>query len=345
MAPEPLDISEHDLLFKATNLSKLASIDLSQEDRSRVEIFAEYCAKKREPVCGQFLNLLNGSDGFIVNMRGLLFVGRCLQVVLRHDKYRLAFIKVEGPPTLLKVLASGQVNFQIQYQLIFCLWLLTFNPKFAQKMNRLGVIPILGDILSDFVTEKVTRIILAVFRKSRTLQTNIVSQWYRERKFDDEDIVEDIQFLNKKLQASVQDLREYLGCQLEKEQGSTTTAAKSAAGVFAGSSHGSPTRSDSSFDNRLPCAAEEFLPEVDTCSGHGNPSSFDYLSVPSCVPEEFLIEVDTHLFQGDIAEGEGNDSDFQLHLSGESAEENQRQCEFAQGRTASTRPSAYFKAI
>nr|XP_018899230.1 PREDICTED: V-type proton ATPase subunit H-like [Bemisia tabaci] len=144
-------------------------------------------------------------------------------------------------------------------------------------------------------------------QKSRTLQTNIVSQWYREHKFDDEDIVEDIQFLNKKLQASVQDLssfdatevkcgrlewspvhrsaqfwgenaarlnehnyellrclvhlldtsedalvlsiasfdvgeygrhyqrgkQEYLGCQLEKEQGSTTTAAKSAAGVFA----------------------------------------------------------------------------------------------------------------
>ncbi|XP_072156323.1 V-type proton ATPase subunit H-like isoform X2 [Bemisia tabaci] len=68
MAPEPLDISEHELLFKATNLSKLASIDFSQEDRSRVEIFAEYCAKKREPICGQFLNLLNGSDGFIVNM-------------------------------------------------------------------------------------------------------------------------------------------------------------------------------------------------------------------------------------------------------------------------------------
>nr|XP_018911564.1 PREDICTED: uncharacterized protein LOC109040196 [Bemisia tabaci] len=60
--------------------------------------------------------------------------------------------------------------------------------------------------------------------------------------------------------------QEYLGRQLEKEQGSTPTAAKSAAGVFA------------------------------------------------------------DLFQGDIAEGEGDDSDFQLHLSGESAEENQHQC-------------------
>ncbi|XP_072158829.1 V-type proton ATPase subunit H-like isoform X4 [Bemisia tabaci] len=47
---------------------------------------------------------------------------------------------------------------------MFCLRLLPFNPKFAQKMNKLGVIPILADILSDSVREEVTRIILAVFR-------------------------------------------------------------------------------------------------------------------------------------------------------------------------------------
>ncbi|XP_018904009.1 V-type proton ATPase subunit H isoform X1 [Bemisia tabaci] len=238
--------------------------DMLQEDRSRVEIFAEYCAKKREPVCGQFLNLLNGSDGFIVNMSARIIakiacwnpsanlldssdlhfylnwlneqlklngeymqsVGRCLQVVLRHDEYRLAFIKVEGPSTLLKVLASRQVNFQIQYQLIFCLWLLTFNPKFAQKMNKLGVIPILADILSDSVKEKVTRIILAVFRNLiekpeepniakehciAMVQSKVLKQLsiLEQRKFDDEDIVEDVQFLNEKLQASVQDLSSF----------------------------------------------------------------------------------------------------------------------------------------
>lgn len=33
-----------------------------------MEIFRDYAIKKKEPVCGQFLNLLNGSDGFIVNM-------------------------------------------------------------------------------------------------------------------------------------------------------------------------------------------------------------------------------------------------------------------------------------
>lgn len=33
-----------------------------------MEIFRDYSMKKREPICGQFMNLLNGSDGFIINM-------------------------------------------------------------------------------------------------------------------------------------------------------------------------------------------------------------------------------------------------------------------------------------
>lgn len=114
--------------------------------------------------------------------------------MLRIDEYRFAFVSVDGISTLISVL-SGRVNFQVQYQLIFCIWVLTFNPLLAEKMNkyvllyyyilyncifnnyygknifinfnfRFSVIPILADILSDSVKEKVTRIILAVFRVS-----------------------------------------------------------------------------------------------------------------------------------------------------------------------------------
>ncbi|KAG8237155.1 hypothetical protein J437_LFUL011204, partial [Ladona fulva] len=90
-------------------------------------------------------------------------IARCLQMMLRVDEYRFAFVSVDGISTLLQVL-SGRVNFQVQYQLTFCLWVLTFNPVLAEKMNKFNVIPILADILSDSVKEKVTRIILAVFR-------------------------------------------------------------------------------------------------------------------------------------------------------------------------------------
>lgn len=42
--------------------------DLLQEDRTRVDIFHEYCAKRKECIWGPLLNLLNRQDGFIVNM-------------------------------------------------------------------------------------------------------------------------------------------------------------------------------------------------------------------------------------------------------------------------------------
>lgn len=62
-------------------------------------------------------------------------VARCLQMILRIDEYRIKFIDVEGLSTLLSVL-SGRVNFQIQYQLIFCIWVLTFNSRLAERMNK-----------------------------------------------------------------------------------------------------------------------------------------------------------------------------------------------------------------
>lgn len=236
--------------------------DMLQEDKSRVEIFKEYCRKKKESVWGPFLNLLNRPDGFIMNMTSRIVakiacwsrelmdgsdlnfyltwlrdqlkvsgneyiqsVARCLQMMLRIDEYRLAFITVDGISTLLSIL-SGRVNFQIQYQLIFCLWVLTFNPTLAEKMNKFGVIATLGDILNESVKEKVTRIILAVFRNlvekpenPEVCCNNAIAMVHckvlkqldilQGRKFDDQDIAEDIEYLSEKLQASIQDLSSF----------------------------------------------------------------------------------------------------------------------------------------
>ncbi|XP_028147809.2 V-type proton ATPase subunit H isoform X1 [Diabrotica virgifera virgifera] len=152
-------------------------------------------------------------------------VARCLQMMLRIDDYRFAFVSVDGISTLLSVL-SGRVNFQVQYQLIFCLWVLTFNPLLAEKMNKFNVIPILADILSDSVKEKVTRIILAVFRNLiekpedqqvskehciAMVQCKVLKQLaiLEQRKFDDEDVTADVEFLTERLQSSVQDLSSF----------------------------------------------------------------------------------------------------------------------------------------
>lgn len=236
--------------------------DILQEDKGRVEIFREYARKNKESVWGPFLNMLTRPDGFIVNqtsrivakiacwgkelMEGadlhyyltwlkeqmkqttneyLQTVARCLQMMLRIDDYRFAFVKVDGISTLISVLA-GKVGFQIQYQLTFCLWVMSFNPDLGDKISKYNVIPILADILSESVKEKVTRIILATFRnllekptEREIQQDNALSMvqckvlkqlaLLEGRKFDDPDIEEDIIYLNETLQASVHDLSSY----------------------------------------------------------------------------------------------------------------------------------------
>ena len=73
---------------------------------------------------------------------------------------------LDGITAIVAVLKS-RVNFQIQYQLSFCLWVMTFNTSIAERLNKTAVIPVLADILADAQKEKVSRIILAVFRVSQ----------------------------------------------------------------------------------------------------------------------------------------------------------------------------------
>lgn len=93
-------------------------------------------------------------------------------------------------------------------------------------MNKFNVIPILADILSDCAKEKVTRIILAVLRNLiekpedaqvskehciAMVQCKVLKQLsiLEQRRFDDEDITGDVEFLTEKLQNSVQDLSSF----------------------------------------------------------------------------------------------------------------------------------------
>jgi len=235
--------------------------DVLQEDKTRVEIFKQYSAARKESPWVLLLTLLNRPDGFIMNMTARIIakiacwskklmegsdlqfyltwlkdqlktqneylpsVARCLQMMLRIDPYRLAFDRIEGISKIIGVLSS-KVNFQIQYQLSFCLWVLAYNSEVAAKLNKFGVIPILADILTDAQKEKVSRIILAVFRNliekvedAQVIKENCISmvqckvlkqiEFIEQRKHEDEDIQADIEFLKEKMEASLQDLSSY----------------------------------------------------------------------------------------------------------------------------------------
>lgn len=238
--------------------------DILQEDKGRVEIFGVYARKNRESVFSPFLNMLNRPDSFTINQTSRIIaklacwskdlmdsrdrhyylnwlkeqlkipgneylqtVARCLQMMLRIKEYRHTFVELDGVSAIVTTLA-GKVGFQIQYQLTFCIWVITFDPTVVDRISRLNtnVIPMLSDILSESVKEKVTRIILATFRNLlekptereyktdnslAMVQCKVLKQLQllEGRKIEDQDLVDDIQFLNETLQSSVQDLSSF----------------------------------------------------------------------------------------------------------------------------------------
>lgn len=240
--------------------------DMLSEDHSRVEIFREYCKKINISVWNPFLMLFNRRDGFIINMSCRIIakitcwsaeqmdgpdltrylswlrdqisdpnnaylqsVTRCLQMMLRIDNYRKAFDAIDGIATLERVFSNERLNFQLQYQLAFCCWVLTFNQELARKMKKFKIIQCLADILRESVKEKVKRIVLAVFRNliqnvdDREIarenaiimvqckvmkQLEIIKQSMQTANSDPE-LVEDVEYLIGVLQESVQDLSSF----------------------------------------------------------------------------------------------------------------------------------------
>ncbi|XP_051984521.1 V-type proton ATPase subunit H-like isoform X1 [Xyrauchen texanus] len=152
-------------------------------------------------------------------------VAGCLQLMLRVNEYRFAWVEADGVNCLTAVL-SNKCGFQLQYQMIFCVWLLAFSPQLCEQLRRYNVVPALSDILQESVKEKVTRIILAAFRnlleKSAEketrqeyalamIQCKVLKQLENldQQKYDDEDITDDIKFLLERLGESVQDLSSF----------------------------------------------------------------------------------------------------------------------------------------
>lgn len=237
--------------------------DMLQEEKSRVEIFHAAAQRQKRTVWSQFIGILQRQDNFIVNQMSSIIAklacfgsarmegqelnyyfsflkdqlknsasndymnttARCLQMMLRHDEYRHVFVESDGVQALVAAL-NGKTNFQLQYQLIFAVWCLTFNEDIARKTPTLGVIQALGDILAESTKEKVIRIILATFvnilnkvgereiKREAALQmvqckTLKTLELMDAKKYDDPDLEEDVKFLNDELMSSVHDLSSY----------------------------------------------------------------------------------------------------------------------------------------
>jgi len=108
------------------------------------------------------------------------------------------------------------------YEIGFCFWLLTFELEIAEELNKkYDIIPLLTDVAQTAVKEKVIRVVVATFRNlvtkapSANLPAMLVAQLLpfaknlATRKWSDEDVLEDVQFLRDELKARFESLTTY----------------------------------------------------------------------------------------------------------------------------------------
>ncbi|KAI0340669.1 ATPase V1 complex subunit H [Trametopsis cervina] len=146
----------------------------------------------------------------------------CLEAVLPRQEYRKAvWNNSKIIPGLVEMLHHNPVP-QMCYQIGFCFWMLTFDVDISEQINKkYDIIPLLTDVAKAAVKEKVIRVIIATFRNlvskapSANLPAMLVAQLLpfvknlSTRKWTDEDIVEDVQYLREELTARFDSLTTY----------------------------------------------------------------------------------------------------------------------------------------
>ncbi|KAL7008841.1 H(+)-transporting V1 sector ATPase subunit H [Cystobasidiomycetes sp. EMM_F5] len=168
---------------------------------------------------------------------------QCLGEVLRSHTIRLAVWNseasdkgkgqaqagdgkiIEGLTNMLKSIinANTPVSPQVQYQIVFCFWLFSFEQVVCDGIEgKFGVIALLSDVARRAVKEKVVRVILSLFRNLLTLSPNAnkssllmpssgilqftQSLMTSKRFFGDDEIRDDTEWLRDFLKAASREL-------------------------------------------------------------------------------------------------------------------------------------------
>ncbi|CAO3643482.1 unnamed protein product [Cunninghamella echinulata] len=155
-----------------------------------------------------------------------------LESLLGVREYRIPFWTT---PNAAKNLVNGldkSSTPQMQYQVIFCLWLLTFEPEIAAEINdKFDIIASLIDIAKSSVKEKVIRVSIATLKNlvekapAENLAAMLVAKLlpFTEnlltRKWTDSDILDDLEYLKERLQENFQSLTTFEHYASEVETG------------------------------------------------------------------------------------------------------------------------------
>ncbi|WRT70736.1 uncharacterized protein IL334_007734 [Kwoniella shivajii] len=167
----------------------------------------------------------------LVSLQGLLngsrlplweVAAQVLGAVLGRKQFRQAVWQEENCISgLIKSLKSNP-NPQAQYWAICCLWQLSFEQVAAEGLDKkYDIVAVLTNVAKAAVKEKVTRVVVATLRNllaiapSHNLPSMFTSKLLpfvvslQSRKWSDEEIVEDLEYLNGELKTRFEGLSTY----------------------------------------------------------------------------------------------------------------------------------------
>ncbi|OJA12032.1 hypothetical protein AZE42_02042 [Rhizopogon vesiculosus] len=147
---------------------------------------------------------------------------QCLEALLARPECRRAVWAIPGIIAGFVEILRHKPGPQMSYQVIFCIWLLSFEQDVAEQINKkYDIIPLLITVAQAAVKEKVIRVIIATFRNlitkapSANLPAMLVAQLLTfsknlsTRKWSDEDILEDVQYVRDELERNFESLTTY----------------------------------------------------------------------------------------------------------------------------------------
>ncbi|KAI8363583.1 ATPase V1 complex subunit H [Mortierella sp. GBAus27b] len=159
-----------------------------------------------------------------------------LESVLRQRDLRPIYWHTpHAMDVLVKILKAGSQSPQMQYQVIYCFWILSFDKEVAKDFNRMyDIIPTLVEIAKSSIKEKVIRVIISTFRNlvEKAPEANLAAmaavkllaftENLSTRKWSDGDILEDVNFLKAELEENFQTLTTFEVYQAELQSGRLT---------------------------------------------------------------------------------------------------------------------------
>jgi len=134
---------------------------------------------------------------------------------LNNEKYRVQFAAEDTLGSLSTLLKTRTKNMQLLYQVIYCLWLLSFNSRVALQISETKIVPSLVEIfrLSLNAKEKVTRMAVATLKNLLDVGNNneqmitygIVRPLENaaSKNWADEDIKADLETINTRLEKDI----------------------------------------------------------------------------------------------------------------------------------------------